>query len=133
MWRKLRDKVQAPSHIRVHLQHPFSNEITLLQLSPRHRTMGSNLPCKQRESSVLRWLLTKLICYRRRRCGEVRAAPMTWKHARADQHDSPLKAEEIEVLRAQYEKEGEYVGVQTKFNYAWVSGLQNKHWFPDTC
>jgi hypothetical protein len=24
-------------------------------------------------------------------------------------------------LRAQYEKEGDYVGVQTKFNYAWVS------------
>jgi fission 1 protein len=24
------------------------------------------------------------------------------------------------VLRAQYEKEGDYVGVQTKFNYAWV-------------
>lgn len=24
------------------------------------------------------------------------------------------------MLRAQYEKEGEYVGLQTKFNYAWV-------------
>lgn len=34
--------------------------------------------------------------------------------------DSPLKPEELEVLRAQYEKEGYYVGVQTKFNYAWV-------------
>ncbi|KAL8800071.1 MAG: hypothetical protein Q9182_005437 [Xanthomendoza sp. 2 TL-2023] len=33
--------------------------------------------------------------------------------------DSPLKAEELQVLRAQYEKEGFYVGVQTKFNYAW--------------
>lgn len=33
---------------------------------------------------------------------------------------SPLKPEELQVLRAQYEKEGEYVGVQTKFNYAWV-------------
>ncbi|KAI4162497.1 MAG: hypothetical protein LQ342_003912 [Letrouitia transgressa] len=33
--------------------------------------------------------------------------------------DSPLKPEELEVLRAQYEKEGYYVGVQTKFNYAW--------------
>lgn len=33
---------------------------------------------------------------------------------------SPLKPDEIQVLRAQYEKEGEYVGVQTKFNYAWV-------------
>ena len=25
------------------------------------------------------------------------------------------------MLRAQYEKEGEYVGLQTKFNYAWVN------------
>lgn len=35
--------------------------------------------------------------------------------------DSPLKADELQVLRAQYEKEGYYVGVQTKFNYAWVN------------
>ncbi len=27
------------------------------------------------------------------------------------------------MLRAQYEKEGELVGVQTKFNYAWVCVL----------
>ncbi|MCJ1466474.1 mitochondrial membrane protein [Pseudocyphellaria aurata] len=33
--------------------------------------------------------------------------------------DSPLKPDELQVLRAQYEKEGEFVGVQTKFNYAW--------------
>ncbi|KIW90164.1 mitochondria fission 1 protein [Cladophialophora bantiana CBS 173.52] len=33
--------------------------------------------------------------------------------------ESPLKPVELQVLRAQYEKEGEYVGVQTKFNYAW--------------
>ncbi|KAL1618768.1 Mitochondrial fission 1 protein [Neofusicoccum ribis] len=32
---------------------------------------------------------------------------------------SPLKPEELQVLRSQYEKEGEYVGIQTKFNYAW--------------
>lgn len=31
-----------------------------------------------------------------------------------------MKPEELDVLRAQYEKEGYYVGVQTKFNYAWV-------------
>lgn len=37
---------------------------------------------------------------------------------------SPLKSDELQVLRAQYEKEGEYVGVQTKFNYAWVRVLQ---------
>jgi fission 1 protein len=34
---------------------------------------------------------------------------------------SPLKPAELQVLRAQYEKEGEHVGVQTKFNFAWVS------------
>ena len=33
---------------------------------------------------------------------------------------SPLKPAELQVLRAQYEKEGDYVGVQTKFNFAWV-------------
>jgi len=33
--------------------------------------------------------------------------------------ESPLKPAELQVLRAQYEKEGEHVGVQTKFNYAW--------------
>ncbi|MCJ1316791.1 mitochondrial membrane protein [Xylographa vitiligo] len=32
---------------------------------------------------------------------------------------SPLKTEELQVLRGQYEKEGDFVGVQTKFNYAW--------------
>ncbi|EON63617.1 mitochondria fission 1 protein [Coniosporium apollinis CBS 100218] len=33
--------------------------------------------------------------------------------------ESPLKPAELQVLRAQYEKEGDFVGVQTKFNYAW--------------
>jgi len=33
---------------------------------------------------------------------------------------SPLNPAELQVLRAQYEKEGEYVSIQTKFNYAWV-------------
>ena len=33
---------------------------------------------------------------------------------------SPLKPAELQVLRTQYEKEGDYVGVQTKFNFAWV-------------
>lgn len=42
---------------------------------------------------------------------------------------SPLKPDELSVLRAQYEKEGEFVGVQTKFNYAWVSGGS---WLPFT-
>lgn len=42
-----------------------------------------------------------------------------------DHGDSPLKPSELNVLRAQYEKEGEYVGLQTKFNYAWVGRPQN--------
>ncbi|KAK3670843.1 Mitochondrial fission 1 protein [Recurvomyces mirabilis] len=33
--------------------------------------------------------------------------------------ESPLKPAELEVLRSQYEKEGSYVSLQTKFNYAW--------------
>ncbi|PHH75349.1 hypothetical protein CDD80_2446 [Ophiocordyceps camponoti-rufipedis] len=33
--------------------------------------------------------------------------------------ETPLNPSELNVLRAQYEKEGEMVGVQTKFNYAW--------------
>ena len=32
---------------------------------------------------------------------------------------SSLKPAELQVLRSQYEKEGEYVSLQTKFNYAW--------------
>ncbi|RPA94498.1 mitochondrial fission 1 protein [Choiromyces venosus 120613-1] len=31
----------------------------------------------------------------------------------------PLKEAELQVLRNQFEKEGQFVGVQTKFNYAW--------------
>ncbi|KAM3510089.1 hypothetical protein MY10362_000228 [Beauveria mimosiformis] len=33
--------------------------------------------------------------------------------------ETPLNAAELKVLRAQYEKEGDMVGIQTKFNYAW--------------
>ncbi|KAF8544840.1 putative mitochondrial fission protein Tbfis1p [Trichophaea hybrida] len=33
--------------------------------------------------------------------------------------ESPLKESELAVLRKQYESEGGFVGVQTKFNYAW--------------
>ncbi len=43
------------------------------------------------------------------------------RHYSNREMNSPLKPDELQVLRAQYEKEGEYVGVQTKFNYAWVS------------
>lgn len=38
-------------------------------------------------------------------------------------HGSPLNPAELDVLRAQYEKEGDMVGVQTKFNYAWVAAV----------
>lgn len=41
--------------------------------------------------------------------------------------ESPLNPAELQVLRAQYEKEGEMVGVQTKFNYAWVSHPTENH------
>ncbi|KAL1874550.1 Mitochondrial fission 1 protein [Diaporthe australafricana] len=40
--------------------------------------------------------------------------------------ESPLNPAELQVLRAQYEKEGEMVGVQTKFNYAWGLVKSNK-------
>ncbi|KAF1345335.1 hypothetical protein BDV97DRAFT_401928 [Delphinella strobiligena] len=33
--------------------------------------------------------------------------------------ESPLKPAELQVLRSQYDKEGEYVSLQTKFNYSW--------------
>ncbi|EMC96440.1 hypothetical protein BAUCODRAFT_108098 [Baudoinia panamericana UAMH 10762] len=33
--------------------------------------------------------------------------------------ESPLKPAELQVLRSQYDKEGEYVSLQTKFNFAW--------------
>jgi len=33
--------------------------------------------------------------------------------------ESPLKDSELAVLRKQYESEGSFVGVQTRFNYAW--------------
>jgi fission 1 protein len=40
-----------------------------------------------------------------------------------------LRPAELQVLRSQYEKEGEHVGVQTKFNFAWVGAysLRNPH------
>ncbi|KAK3324218.1 hypothetical protein B0T19DRAFT_225367 [Cercophora scortea] len=41
----------------------------------------------------------------------------------------PLNPAELSVLRAQYEKEGDMVGVQTKFNYAW--GLVKSNTRPD--
>ena len=40
---------------------------------------------------------------------------------------SPLDLSELKVLRDQYQKEGHYAGVQTRFNYAWVG--QGNHKF----
>ena len=40
---------------------------------------------------------------------------------------SPLDPEELQVLRTQYEKEGAYVGIQTKFNFAWVRDDGSTH------
>ncbi|KAG2189796.1 hypothetical protein INT46_005184 [Mucor plumbeus] len=41
----------------------------------------------------------------------------------------PLSPAELEVLRRQYIKEGEYVTIQTKFNYAWglVKSAKSEH------
>ena len=52
----------------------------------------------------------------------VHAASLTL-HADAIDAETPLNPAELQVLRSQYEKEGDMVGVQTKFNYAWVSLL----------
>ncbi|KAL6860477.1 mitochondrial membrane protein [Amphichorda felina] len=42
--------------------------------------------------------------------------------------ETPLNPSELDVLRAQYEKEGDMVGVQTKFNYAWgLVKSSNRH------
>jgi hypothetical protein len=46
--------------------------------------------------------------------------PHLLRNLETDLMYSPLKPAELQVLRAQYEKEGDYVGIQTKFNYAWV-------------
>jgi hypothetical protein len=42
------------------------------------------------------------------------ATPLLTQYCRS------LNPAELSVLRAQYEREGDMVGVQTKFNYAWV-------------
>lgn len=68
--------------------------------------MGSNLPCKSGDRMFLDDLLSTTL---------LTARPV------AVDAESPLNPAELQVLRAQYEKEGEMVGVQTKFNYAWVS------------
>ena len=53
----------------------------------------------------------------------IRTPPSDYREDRNDvdsTQNRPLSPSELAVLRAQYEKEGEMVGVQTKFNYAWV-------------
>lgn len=78
--------------------------------------MGSNLPCKLQppfSSSSSSSSNTPRCC----RCGKVRWPPSLQVHRSSS---SPLKPAELQVLRSQYEKEGDYVGIQTKFNFAWV-------------
>ncbi|KAI4087044.1 MAG: hypothetical protein LQ339_008960 [Xanthoria mediterranea] len=76
--------------------------------------MGSNLPYyeQRRQLSPEKPIRLEHFPYRR-------VADMASVLPDAADADSPLKADELQVLRAQYEKEGYYVGVQTKFNYAW--------------
>lgn len=50
----------------------------------------------------------------------LRAGLLWWRIGTRLTSISPLRPAELQVLRAQYEKEGEHVGVQTKFNFAWV-------------
>ena len=60
--------------------------------------MSANLPCKRKQPHT--------------------SIPTNLATDAADA-ESPLKPAELQVLRGQYEKEGDYVGTQTKFNYAW--------------
>ncbi|KAG6365927.1 hypothetical protein INS49_000103 [Diaporthe citri] len=66
--------------------------------------MGSNLPCKSGDQIFL---------------GALHSTTLLTTSTVAVDAESPLNPAELQVLRAQYEKEGELVGVQTKFNYAW--------------
>ncbi|MCJ1278374.1 mitochondrial membrane protein [Puttea exsequens] len=47
------------------------------------------------------------------------AADMMFLPSDAADADDPVTPDELAVLRAQYQKEGVHVGIQTKFNYAW--------------
>ncbi|KAG2228118.1 hypothetical protein INT45_009164 [Circinella minor] len=44
---------------------------------------------------------------------------MTESAPMVEEAEKPLTPAEIEVLRKQFEREGEFVTIQTKFNYAW--------------
>lgn len=59
----------------------------------------------------------------RRKCDEQGCARLSANHLAIV--FSPLNQAELDVLRAQYEKEGDMVGTQTRFNYAWVSAAYN--------
>lgn len=69
--------------------------------------MGNNLPCKLRLDGFHH--------------GRLATSRLTTDlGVDAVDAETPLIQAELQVLRDQYEKEGEMVGVQTKFNYAWV-------------
>ncbi|TVY58517.1 Mitochondrial fission 1 protein [Lachnellula cervina] len=73
--------------------------------------MGSSLPC---------WLLFfKSVTVLAETPAELAMLRTLPRATYANSTPSPLKPAELQVLRAQYEKEGEHVGVQTKFNFAW--------------
>lgn len=83
-------------------------------LESNHHSTRPRLPVVLRNIQILNAFKSSI----RRRRGKVR--PNAWPERASLTSPSPLKPDELQVLRAQYEKEGEYVGVQTKFNYAWV-------------
>lgn len=97
-------------------------EHSVLAAEPcRHRCPVSLWPPRKSQPQVSSNALTNDRCCR---CGEVRDFETRLLPGNMLSltclPSSPLKPEELQVLRAQYEKEGDYVGIQTKFNYAWV-------------
>ncbi|TVY91874.1 Mitochondrial fission protein [Lachnellula willkommii] len=73
--------------------------------------MGSSLPCR-----LLFFQRVTVLAGTPAELAMLRSLP---RATYANSTLSPLKPAELQVLRAQYEKEGEHVGVQTKFNFAW--------------
>lgn len=71
----------------------------------------TELPCE--------FILHLFIWYPTKSSNNTTEQALTYISIDAADAELPLSADELRVLRAQYEKEGEYVGIQTKFNYAW--------------
>ena len=101
--------------------------------------MGSNLPCKEALSVPGKKSEEQASGLTQQTTSQMLQTRIGWSFIITIQClielmdiPSPLKADELQVLRSQYEKEGEYVGVQTKFNYAWVSSHLDHIFFYDT-